>query len=88
MITNEFEILEYSSKYKIKMYYQFEDLVHIYLIIDYCPFGDLYSLIRMNKKPDEVLKLNITEKYNIWIQIALGIACMHDKGLIYRDLKP
>lgn len=88
MIKNEFEILEYSAKYKIKLYYQFEDAVNVYFVLDYCPFGDLYAAIKQSKKPEETARLNLADKYAIWIQIALGIANLHQKGLIYRDLKP
>lgn len=31
----------------------------------------------MNKKVEEQFKLTLTEKYSIWIQIALGIASLH-----------
>ena len=59
MVKNEFEILEYTSKYKIKLYYQFEDAKYVYFIIDYCPFGDLYNIIKNSNKNEE-LKLNLT----------------------------
>jgi protein kinase A len=56
--------------------------------VDYCPFGDLYTLIKQNRKADEYDRLTTTEKYIIWIQIAFGIVSMHERGLVYRDLKP
>ena len=69
------------------MYFQFEDQKYVYFIIDYCPYGDLYSIIKSNRRNEEG-RLTLTEKYTIWIQIALGIVSMHEKGLVYRDLKP
>jgi serine/threonine protein kinase len=50
--------------------------MHVYFILDYCPYGDLYSLIRENKKNEEH-RLSITEKYTIWIQIAFAIVSLH-----------
>ena len=57
-------------------------------MIEYCVFGDLYNIIKNNKKLDENQKLNNHEKYAIWIQIAFGLVSLHERGLIYRDLKP
>ena len=59
----------------------------MYFIVDYCPYGDLYSIMR-NMKKNEEMKMTLTEKYMIWMQIAFGIVSLHEKGLIYRDLKP
>ncbi len=88
MIKNEFEILQYSSKYKIKLYYEFEDLKYVYFILEYCPFGDLFGMIRSGKKQEDLSKMSLAEKYTIWIEIAFGIVSLHEKGLVYRDLKP
>ncbi len=69
--------MQISLKYKIKLYYQFEDPKYVYFIIDYCPFGDLYSLIHNNKKADENNRLTLTEKYIIWIEVAFAIISLH-----------
>ena len=70
------------------MYYQFEDAKYVYFIIDYCPYGDLYSIMRAQTKKSEEQRMSMTEKYAIWTQIAFGIVGLHSKGLIYRDIKP
>ena len=88
MVKNEYEILEYSSKYKIKLYYQFEDAKYVYFVIEYCPYGDLYGIIRSQVKKSEDCKLSLTEKYVILMQIVFGVVGLHEKGLIYRDIKP
>lgn len=69
--------MELPSKYKVKLYYQFEDYKYVYFILEYCPHGDLYSIIKTNKKAEESAKLTLTDKYTIWIQIAFGIVKLH-----------
>jgi len=50
MIKNEFNILQNSSKYNVKLYYQFEDTKYVYFILEYCVHGDLYSVIKSSRK--------------------------------------
>lgn len=88
MISSEYEVLEFPSKYKVKLYYQFEDSRYVYFVIEYCAHGDLYGIIRMNRKVEENSKLTLTEKYLIWMQVAFGLVSLHEKGLVFRDLKP
>ena len=50
MVTSEYEVLEFPSKYKVKLFYQFEDSRFAYFVIEYCAHGDLYSVIKNNRK--------------------------------------
>ena len=77
MISSEYEVLVFPSKYKVKLYYQFEDSRYVYFVIEYCVHGDLYNIIRMNRKADENNKLTLTEKYLIWMQVAFGLVNLH-----------
>lgn len=52
MIRQEYEVLEFPSKYKVKLFYQFEDSRHAYFVLEYCAHGDLYGVIKANRKAD------------------------------------
>jgi serine/threonine protein kinase len=56
---------------------------HVVFIFEYCEQGDLRSFIsRYNKKLPLSVVIDFTH------QIFQGLAFMHDKGFIHRDLKP
>lgn len=60
----------------------YEDDHFFYLLMDYCPNGDLYSYIVQKGKLQE------EEARRIFVQIVEGLLYLHDNGVSHRDLKP
>ncbi|XP_027172409.1 serine/threonine-protein kinase WAG1-like [Coffea eugenioides] len=54
------------------------------LLIDYCPNGDLHSLLR--KQPNNRLPVDAVRFYAAEVLVALEY--LHALGIVYRDLKP
>ncbi|KAL2523497.1 Serine/threonine-protein kinase WAG2 [Abeliophyllum distichum] len=54
------------------------------LLIDYCPNGDLHSLL--NKQPGNRLPLQALRFYAA--EVLLALEYLHAQGIVYRDLKP
>ncbi|KAG8386513.1 hypothetical protein BUALT_Bualt03G0156300 [Buddleja alternifolia] len=54
------------------------------LLMDYCPNGDLHSLLRKqpsNRLPVQAVRFFVSE-------VLLALECLHARGIVYRDLKP
>lgn len=65
----------------ITLHYAFQTPDHLYMILDYCPGGDLsYHIVRNLFEEDEA-RFFIAE-------LILAIEHLHDMNVIYRDLKP
>ena len=66
----------------VKLHYSFETTKHLYLVMDYCSGKDLsVHLDKYNYFPEDVAWFLISE-------IILAIEYLHQKNIIYRDLKP
>lgn len=66
----------------VKLNYAFQSKNKLYLLLDYCPGGDLgHVLSKKRRFPEEVVRIYISE-------IILGIEALHSKNIIFRDLKP
>ena len=61
----------------------FETKAHTYLVLEYCPMGDLYEAIRLGRGPLETE--NVRE---FMLQLVGAVEHMHAKGLYHRDIKP
>jgi len=56
----------------------------VYLVMEYCPGGDLKSvlnLFRLGSFPEAQARFYTAE-------LILALECLHQRGIIYRDLKP
>jgi hypothetical protein len=66
----------------VPLYYAFQTPKYLYLILELCPNGDLYSLIeKYGKLTESVAKFYLAE-------VILALEYLHELGIIYRDLKP
>jgi serum/glucocorticoid-regulated kinase 2 len=66
----------------MKLHYAFQTDDKLYLVLDYCPGGELFfHLSRFRRFPERVARF-----YSA--QLVLAIGHLHKRGIIYRDLKP
>ena len=83
---NEIKILSnLSHPNLIKCFYSFYNYENIYIIMDFCEFGDLFSLLQSVKKKKVFVNEDII--WNIAIQVLIGLNYLHSKKIIHRDIK-
>ena len=83
-IKTEIEILKIANHpHIIRLYDVFENIDYIYIIMEYCSGGDLFSYLEnRNFKIPESRAADIVE------QLATSIYFLHEYGIVHRDLKP
>ena len=70
------------SPFVVKLNYAFQTSAKLFLLLDYCPGGDLSKQLQILRRfPEEKAKFYLCE-------ITLAIGDIHKKDIIYRDLKP
>jgi serine/threonine protein kinase len=68
----------------VSMHDAFEDRDYVYIVLDYCPGGDLFGKIADEKlyfRKDELVK-------SVFLQILDAVEACHKHGIYHRDLKP
>ncbi|KAL2140577.1 hypothetical protein VTI28DRAFT_3632 [Corynascus sepedonium] len=61
----------------------FETDAHVYLVLEFCPRGDLYEAIRIGHGPLETEHVR-----RFMLELVDAVAYMHSKGVYHRDIKP
>lgn len=64
------------------MHYAFQTTQSLYMILDFCPNGDLLNLIEKYLKIPEVVAMFYTA------ETVLALEYLHSLDIVYRDLKP
>lgn len=79
----ERDILErIESPFIVKLHYAFQTDAKLYFVMDFCNGGELFTHLRKDTK--------FSEKRACFYaaQLVCGLNCLHENGIIYRDLKP
>lgn len=67
----------------VNLIHNFETEHHTYLVLEFCPNGDLYEAIRLNRGPLETEHVR-----DFMLQLVDAVQFMHSKGIYHRDIKP
>lgn len=67
----------------VNLVHNFETDAHTYLVLEYCPQGDLYEAIRLGHGP-----LQTEHVRRFVLQLIDAVEHMHNCGLYHRDIKP
>ncbi len=83
-VVNEARILNglKSQANVVRFYNYFETRNHLWLIFEFCPGGDLYSLLEKDRPLDE------STIRHFGVELMNGLGFLHSNGVIYADLKP
>eukprot|EP00005_Dracoamoeba_jomungandri_P008014 CAMPEP_0174266764 /NCGR_PEP_ID=MMETSP0439-20130205/31326_1 /TAXON_ID=0 /ORGANISM="Stereomyxa ramosa, Strain Chinc5" /LENGTH=794 /DNA_ID=CAMNT_0015353907 /DNA_START=93 /DNA_END=2474 /DNA_ORIENTATION=- len=82
-IRNERNILAFTNNpWVVKLYYSFQSKNNLYLVMEYLPGGDCFSLMRnLVAFPEKMTRQYIAET-------VLALDYLHKNGIVHRDLKP
>lgn len=70
------------SPWLTSMKYSFQDAQHLYIVMDFFPGGDLFSIIEKEEGLDEAaVRFYLAE-------VAAGLNDLHRLGFVHRDVKP
>lgn len=77
--TNIFEIAD--NAYIVKYFGRLEDEINVYLFIEYIRGCDLFHYMIKQR-------LRLPKIVHFMAQVLEGLGALHEKGIVYRDLKP
>jgi protein-serine/threonine kinase len=75
-------LVKSSHPFIIGLHAAFQSTTHLYLVLEFCPGGELFFHMTRNARfSEETAKFYVSE-------ILLGVEYLHAHGIVYRDLKP
>lgn len=82
-VDNERNILTLTDNpFVVKLFYTFQSQYHLYMVMEYLPGGDLFSLLKnLGSFEEEAARVYTAE-------IILALEYLHNNKIVHRDLKP
>ncbi|KAJ4483788.1 kinase-like domain-containing protein [Lentinula aciculospora] len=78
----QYILADISHPFIINLWGTFQDATNLYMVMDFVPGGELFTLLRRsNRFPEPVAKFYAAE-------VALALHHLHTLHIVYRDLKP
>ena len=75
-------MVDSSHPFLIDLKYAFEAEKYIVFVMEFCAGGELFGLIKKYRRlSEDVAKFYI-------IEIFLGLTYLHERNVVYRDIKP
>ena len=75
-------MMEAYNPFIVRLYYTFQDSIHLFMIMEYMGGGDMFTHIQNHGRfPDETASFYAAEIY-------LGLSILHSQSIVFRDLKP
>ncbi|KAJ6247933.1 serine/threonine-protein kinase pkga-related [Anaeramoeba flamelloides] len=75
-------MIKSSNDFVVKLFYSFQSEKKLYLVMEYCPGGDLFSILTYSKN------FIVSAVKTYLAEIILAIEFLHTNGIIHRDIKP
>lgn len=71
-----------NSPFIVRMHFAFQSAEKLYLVLDYLPGGELFFHLKQERRFEE-------ERVRLYAaELVLALQHLHDKDIVYRDLKP
>ncbi len=71
----------------LALYHYFEDDDRVYLVMELCAKGEVYTLLRRRREAGQATILSEAEGRSILRDVVAGLRFLHSSGIIHRDLK-
>lgn len=71
----------------VRLYEHFEDATHIYLVMDFCSGGELFSVVRAHRESRRMGCIPEPFIAHVMRQVMMAIAHVHARGIVHMDLK-
>ena len=68
----------------VQMHSAFTSKNYLYMVLDLCPGGDLFSLIQKHQST----RFSPSQARLLFAEIVLAVEHLHKHNILYRDLKP
>merc|ERR1719421_2383607 len=82
VITEKRVLSRLEHPFVVKLHWAFQTGTHLFLVLDFCPGGELFFQMTRRGKFEE------KDAMFYFCEILLGLEYLHTQNILYRDLKP